>query len=324
MIKRSALASAGLALGATALEEHQKFVIASTPQRNAVFYLPVGESDFRPLLDGTNFKKPEGIAVDQKGYLYIADPLAEKVLRYKLTANGKTLTATDQVTVADYNSRWVAVNGVGTVLLTSQENNEIVKVTSPQINAGDKTPTMLYHGSNTPQVSSPAGIVSDNFYVYFTNLDNGAEAGTVVAALENAPDRVGLTADAAVMASPLSDVADQAYGVCAAGQGNLFFLGQTKYIWGVKSDGGGETVMISDKLAAGRDCAWDGGGTAYVSDRDGGWVYSFPSNMDNLHGSGLTQVARLQDAFGLAVYQSGVVDNLMTILAFVLPCLMLV
>lgn len=306
--------------GAAAVREHQKFIIASTPKRAAVFYLAVGDSDFRPLLDGTHFKQPEGIAVDQHGHLYVADPIAEKVLRYKLTAKGKELTADEETVVADYNSRWVAVNGVGTLLLTSQENNEIAKITAPQIRSGDRTPTTLYSGVNTPSVSTPAAIATDNFYVYFTNLDNGSQFGTLVSAFESAPDRVGIMANAEVVAAPLSDVADQAYGVCAAGQ-NLYFLGQTKDIYAVKADGS-ETVKISDKLEAGRDCAWDGDGTAYVSDRDGGWVYSFPSNMDTFHPTSLTQVARLQDAFGMAVYQSNAVGTVVT-LALMLPLALL-
>ena len=122
------------------------------------------------------------------------------------------------------------------MLLTSQENNEIAKITAPQIRSGDRTPTTLYSGVNTPSVSTPAAIATDNFYVYFTNLDNGSQFGTLVSAFESAPDRVGIMANAEVVAAPLSDVADQAYGVCAAGQ-NLYFLGQTKDIYAVKADG---------------------------------------------------------------------------------------
>ncbi len=69
-----------------------------------------------------------------------------------MTAKGKELTADEETIIADYNSRWVAVNGVGSVLLTSQDDNEIAKLTAPQIRAGDKTPATLYSGVNTPSV----------------------------------------------------------------------------------------------------------------------------------------------------------------------------
>ena len=63
---------------------------------------------------------------------------------------------------------------------------------------------------------------------------------------------------------------NKVYGVCLS-QNNVFYTNTQTFLYGVKKSGGA-IATISDKLLGPRGCAWDGDGTIYVADMEGGKV----------------------------------------------------
>ena len=62
----------------------------------------------------------------------------------------------------------------------------------------------------------------------------------------------------------------QVYGICIAGN-NVYYTDKRTNLYGVKKHGGG-IATISESMKGPRGCAWDGDGTIYVADMEGGKV----------------------------------------------------
>merc|ERR1719498_901406 len=121
----------------------------------------------RPLLD-SGLKSPQGLAVDQvRNKLYVADPDSPKIFMYQLSFSNGVLFTDGKQSVAAQNveSRWVAVDSVGSIFFTDERQNMIQKVSAENILKGNPTPVTLYSGQSVAEVSSPGGIAVDNFHL---------------------------------------------------------------------------------------------------------------------------------------------------------------
>lgn len=279
------------------------FMILSSPMnaRIAWIRLPsngVFESVIPKTLIDTGFQHPQGIAVDAtRKRLYVADPDAQRIYAYQLSIVGTDLVADPRqtVVVSGVESRWVAVDGSGTVFFTDEPNNRILKVPANAVLRGvPATPQVVYTGESVAEVNEPGGLAVDNFNVFWTNKHFGQQAGSLVRGSESPP-----SSDPQSSVTILAKNTVKSYGVCIA-MGNVFFTDSTTSLYGVKKNGGAVTE-VSGLLQRPRGCAWDGDGTLYVADRGAGAVYSLPSNMHIIQPSAVTKAFEFEDAFGLAV-----------------------
>lgn len=303
-----------------------RFVIYSSPDTNQVYYwrapegpwatedapaagtaptgLVAGQAELL-LEGGAEALEPRGLAVDHaRSGLYVACPGTLEIRRYTLVETGggaaqpKLEVGSPTVVVANVRARWVAVDAVGSLFFTREEENAVVKIPADQLidpgsfrlgrsnSAGTyKTEPVvleddaaLYLGSKVPAVSAPGGVAVDNFRVFWTNKVFGTQAGSVVQGFEIPPqaDKTKVT--------PIAANANKVLGVCLSAN-NVYFTDEHVNLYGVKKYGGA-IATISTRMIAPRGCAWDGDGTIYVADyangEQGAKIYSFPANMKAL------------------------------------------
>jgi len=160
----------------------------------------------------------------------------------------------------------------------------------------------LYEGDVTPQVTVPGGVVSDSYRLYWTNMANGSEAGTVCAGrvdpeLPLVGNQSGLSPFPAV---PLTRTMDSAYGI-AKSNTVVFYstnMSGTGSVYGVMDDG--TTMAFVSSLVSPRGLAWDGDSTIYVADEATNRIYSFPAGR-MMSDAPLTLTAVLDAPFGVAL-----------------------
>mmetsp|Transcript_23670 Transcript_23670/g.74419 ORF Transcript_23670/g.74419 Transcript_23670/m.74419 type:complete len:358 (+) Transcript_23670:219-1292(+) len=304
---------------------HTRFLIVSSPRRGQVAYTRISSGgvrggEMKVLIDGAHgLMHPQGLAVDEaRQLLFVADPDARLVLAFGLRFRHGTLSVSAPVVCArDVEARWVAVNGVGTVFISDEQRNEILRMAPlshkmvrwnssassttdmTALNRSTLAPTVIYDGQTMQALSGPGGIATDGFHVYWANKHQGRAVGSIVKAPE-AP-----TANPAGGVQVLAHNSDRSYGVCIA-HSNIFFTQSTSQIYGVKKkrccSAPDEVELVSNRLQTPRGCAFDGDGTVFVADKGANAVYAFAANMQALSGAFLTKAANVEDAFGVAVY----------------------
>jgi sugar lactone lactonase YvrE len=285
------------------------------------------------LKDVDGLAKPIGIAVDHaRNGLYAADYANGKIMRWTLTEDTalQTLSVTSKATEiysGGYVS-WVAVDSIGNVFFSDEDTSTIWKVSAEELIKSDSTeksvfgqgilafslncPGVYTDGKPTPvkvysrdgdhptsEVSGPGGLAVDNFHVFWGNKQLGTQVGSVVKGYETSqPDKVKQPVKIALNT-------ERVYGICIAGN-NVYFTDKRTNIYGVKKHGGG-IATISESMKGPRGCAWDGDGTIYVADMEGGKVKSFPANMLNLAPQKLKDVVvDVMQPMSLAVYETPV------------------
>lgn len=296
---------AALACAAAGLESN-KYLIVSEPHHGKVVYFRIGspaggklDKTIHPLID-SGLKSPQGLAVDQnpgrQSRLFVCDPESRKILSYKLQFNNGVLLTTNVPSIAAQNveSRWVAVDGVGTIYFTDETNNMILKVSGDQVLRGNPTPAVVYSGLEVPQLDAPGGVAVDNFNLFWSNKASGTTIGAVIRGFENPPETNILSS-----VKPIAKNAQKIYGLCLS-QNNVYFTDERFRLFGVKKMGGA-IATVSEQLDQPRGCVWDNDGTVFVADKKGNAVYSFPGNMHTLGHARMTKVVDIDDAFGLAV-----------------------
>eukprot|EP00928_Gymnodinium_smaydae_P054111 TRINITY_DN37941_c0_g1_i1.p1 TRINITY_DN37941_c0_g1~~TRINITY_DN37941_c0_g1_i1.p1 ORF type:complete len:332 (-),score=86.96 TRINITY_DN37941_c0_g1_i1:110-1105(-) len=302
----AAVAVLGL-VGRLALAESPGFLLISAPRQGTVSWVRLPEANVydglepKTLID-SGLKHPQGIAVDQKRkLLYVADPDVQRIYAYELKIEGGTLKAGKRSVLArDAESRWVAVDGVGSVFFSDEPRNRILRVTAEQALRGAGAASEVVHsGQEITQVSEPGGVAVDNFNVYWTNKHFGTQVGSVVRGGEERAETDQGQGGSADVVSVLARNAPKAYGICLA-LGNIYFTAARKSVYGVKKRGG-PVAEVSSQLSSPRGCAFDGDGTVYVADRDQNAVFSFAGNMQKITHAHLTKAFDVEDAFGLAV-----------------------
>jgi len=238
-------------------------------------------------------------------YLLVADPGDDckkmHVYRYALYENMGTFTTGDQqLVMRDKCVRWIAADAQGNLYATNENTNEILKIESANMRAGQLVPpTVLYssQGPNALQVTSPGGIAADAFFLYWSNKVLGSMTGSVVKGMSFMP--AGMAQYPEV--TPIAKNADagQEMGVCIGGE-TIFYTEKNNKLFAVQSQGGA-IALISDSLTDPRGCSWDGDGSVYVTDREGR-IYQFPGTMQHLRNVGkLKRVATMDDPYGIVV-----------------------
>lgn len=296
------------------------YVFISSPTSKLIYYskLPGAMEAARreiPVLktfcdSGCGFLQPTGIAAYNTGkVLLVADPLASAIYGVPIfngAEEGKLVAGKPMPVATGVSSRWVTVDGQGSIFYMDANLNAVLKLDGKSVLAmvaGDtgkaEQPQTLYSVNGPPAipaVNKPRAIVADNFYLYWVNGNNGYNDGTVLRGMETPAD---LHRELEIRALALNAAA--ADGICLAST-NLFYTADGK-VYGMKR-GGGTVTVITDKLVAPAGCAWDGDGSVYVADSDEGKVYSFAGNTPNLYPRGVIHEMDVKGATGVSVYMS--------------------
>lgn len=288
--------------------EPRKFLIISNAVNGTISYTTVSwegnkivTSAVSPLITDALIH-PQGLAVDQyRKRLLVGDPNLNKLVMYELSSNGDTLTAGEQKTVAnDVEVRWVTTDGIGNVYFTDELDNSILKVSAEKVDDADATPQVLYN--NKDLVSSPGGLTTDNFYLYWVNKADGLTTGSVVRApVTGEPASFTSTREVSSAPTALAMNSNKSYGICSA-INMIFYTGNQVNLYGVEAHNDSSPArVLSSKLNTPRGCAWDGAQTMYVADRASGAIYSWPLVNEPSKVS-LTKIMDFNEAFGIAFY----------------------
>jgi len=290
--------------------EAQKYLIVSSPTTHKVSYMKLPENG-APVIGGpepmralvsTGLLVPQGIAVDQyRKKLYVADPDLNKLVAYDLSQSGDALTVGEQQVIVDnIEARWVAVDGVGNVWVTDEGRNSLYKVPAANIESKQlpAVPIKVYSGATSSQMSSPGGVLSDNYFVYWVNKASGTQVGSLI----RGTTEPNITFGGAVQPEvPLANNVMKSYGLCM-GYNKIFYTDETANMFVVPRIGG-TPQQVTNALSEPRGCAFDGDGTVYVADKNYNAVYQFASNAQEFSPSTpLTKAADFQGAFGVSVY----------------------
>jgi DNA-binding beta-propeller fold protein YncE len=290
----------GVAQHVEAYGELRKFLFVSSSDTHQVAYAPLAldkvgaEVKLRTLID-SGLTYPQGLAVDPwRRYLYVADPTLKMLVYYELTPRGedRVYVGDQMVAAKGVEVRWVSVDSLGNVYFTEESTQRIMRVTAANLDAGKTAPELVFEGSSSSMVSAPGGIAIDNYFAFWTNKLNPAQAGTVARSLHAPKSET----------KGLANINAKCYGVCMA-VNNVFFTEETKNVYGLHRNGGKAPVKVSSSFQEPRGCAFDGQNTIYVADKKKNAVYTIPGNMPTLR-ENLTEtlVANMQGAYGVAVF----------------------
>lgn len=291
---------AGLLRHANTEPQIEKFLVISAPKLSkVVYYILTPPARFARPLISRDLETPRGVAVDSKRlHLFVCDPAAARIYFYKLvvTAEGGGRLFTDKrqkIAVNNVEARWVTIDTAGNIFFSNERDNLIQWKSYDEFSRGNPMARTLYDGKAVSAVSSPGGIATDGFNLFWTNKAVGTEYGSVVKGFQELPET-----DVTEAVQPIADNALKVYGLCLAGN-NVFYTEENK-VFGVKKTGGAVGV-VSDIMKQPRGCTYDGDGTVYVADQAGNAVYSMPANLAVVHPEPLEKVLDFADSFGLAM-----------------------
>jgi len=276
-------------------------LVISSPVNGSVGYVRIpphggftGKEKVRPLIT-EGLLNPQGIAIDQKRQqLFVADPDLRQVFLYQLACHGHTLevtSATPQV-VVDAEVRWIALDGLGSVYMTSEADSRLLRLHYQQLLIGDTNPEELYGIDIGHAISAPGGIATDNFNLFWSNKADGQQKGVVW--------RAPVYAGAGTLETQLARNIPKSYGICVAND-HVYYAAEANSVYAIKRDGG-LPVLVGSTFSSPRGCVWDGDGTVYVADRTENAVFSFAG--PEIHpepGQPIKRAVHVEGAFGLAV-----------------------
>jgi len=283
-----------------------RYLIVSVPSEGKIVSHSLGnfEAELHPgskpkdvqvLIGALNF--PMGIAYSkQDSTLYVSDHGDQAIYRFPITfssSNGPLVGAKETV-MQNVETRWLAIHG-NYLFFTDEATNRILRLAK-----GDTWAETVYSAEdsgNPSLVSSPGGIYSDEYYLYWTNKLQGTKHGVVVKGLEH-PPKVEKSKSASLLAKNVN----KAFGVCGS-DSVIYFTNEVGIIYGVKKDGS-DQKEISSELSKTRGCAFSDG-TVYVADQATG-VYAFAGNRSTLRPTGKLQLVQsIVGATGIVVLSSG-------------------
>lgn len=285
--------------------EAPKYLIVSAPSTRRIAYLklpsggPIVAGEQMRTLIATGLSVPQGIAVDQyRKKLYVADPDLNKLVSYDIVHSGDGLTVgAQQVVASGVESRWVTVDGIGNVYFTDEAKNRVYKVSAQSVESGTPTADIIYD-SGSSVISSPGGIATDNFFVYWVNKASGMQVGTLIRATETPNITISPTIPSV---TKMTNNVMKSYGVCLAGR-NIFYTDEQSSMYAVVRTGG-TPKKVTASLQEPRGCAYDGEGTVYVADKSLNAVYQFAANSDAFTtATSIHKAVDFQGAFGVSVY----------------------
>lgn len=293
---------AACASHAHAFKDPRKFVIVSNAAMGKILYgvLPAEGPvlQMNILIDTADgLIHPQGLAVDQKrGLLLVADSGLRKVVSYGLSSSKDTLSVDEQTPVVEnIDTRWVTADGLGNIFFSDEAGNRIMKVSAADAEEGNTSGETLFDQAASASVSAPGGVITDNYFVYWTNKLNGNQVGTIAKALSASTPR-------GPQFATLSSNTPKSYGLCQA-IGQIFYTDESFTLWGVEKSGGAP-VAVTSNLTYPRGCVYDGLGRVLVADRGAGGVFSIPAPMVALAETSVERVADVEEAFGIAVFSA--------------------
>ncbi|CAD7946640.1 unnamed protein product [Amoebophrya sp. A25] len=286
-----------------------RFLLASSPLHSRVSYVALDPlrgttSLIKPLITpGGVVDSPQGICIDgPRNRLYVCDPgsKSKKVFWFELQVRGPAelkVVGQGKAAALQVEPQWCTVDHVGNLFFTDAVGS-IKKVPAEALmGEGVSSPSVveeLYNPNSAPQLSTPAGLTTDNMFLFWGN----SELGTVKGSLGRAPQNNFYTGQTVRIAAN----AEKVYGVCTVGS-ELYFTEEKLKIHAVKKTGG-TIVQVADTFVEPRGCIWDGEGSVFVADRKGGAIYELPTALPNaLPSSTVTKVFNLEDAYGVAVFE---------------------
>lgn len=249
-------------------------------------------------------REPKALALHQQasgvGTLYVADSQAVAIFSYRIQMNEIRLSVGPQRKVlSNLNSAVgaMAVDSFGNLFFSMPEDGAIRMLSASEAAKGGKS-TVVYSAEDA-SVKSPAGLVADNFFLYWANRQGDTSTGIVARAPEQRAG--GSAASVEVLAANADLYQEIAVNVCLA-RDNLFFTGESEYLFAVKI-AGGTIANVSRAFSAPRGCAYDGESTLYVADAGSNAVYSLPANMAALRPlRHTTKVASVEGPDQVAVF----------------------
>jgi len=193
----------------------------------------------------------------------------------------------------------MAVDGYGNLFFTTSEDGAIHTLPASEMAKGSQSTETLY-SAESASVRGPAGIVADGFFLYWANRQGDTTSGVVA----RAPERRTEGSVAPEVLAANSDLYQEiAVNVCLA-RDNLFFTGESEYLFAVKS-AGGMIANVSRAFSAPKGCAYDGESTLYVADAGSNAVYSLPANMAALRPiRHVSKVASVEGPDQIAIFHS--------------------
>jgi len=168
----------------------------------------------------------------------------------------------------------------------------------------------IYEASLNPHVAAPAAIRADNGELFWTNVANGTSAGTVVKALvhpENATGNQPLNLSKPFPAEALTSISAGAYGL-AKTKNAMFFtrngtLPNTGLVSAILLENPTIVLDFVKTITNPRGLAWDHDQTMYVTDKEGGCVWSFPIGR-MMTNAPLEKVVSINGAYDLGILSS--------------------
>lgn len=154
------------ALSQPAVKKAEAEVLPSTGKETYEF---VQQMEFFDL-KGEQIKSPEGICVANSGFVYLADTVNNRVLRF--ASDGRLISewGTKGSELGEFGSpRGIAIDSSGCVYIADRDNNRVQKFTKE----GDFVSRWGSFGTGNGEFKSPAKIAVDNKgYIYVTDSGN--------------------------------------------------------------------------------------------------------------------------------------------------------
>lgn len=302
------------------LAKGKKYLVGTFPNMKQVAYCQLPDNVWRPLVTGS-LTKPTGVAVDMPNKrLYVSDPPEGKIYWYTLgiRPNGQLkLEGVANIAVEGFSAGWMTVNGIGDLYFTGKmvvtppasSYDGVYRQDAQKIAFGNtRSPVEVYGRSNSgnpfPKVWMPSGIAVDSFFIYWGNQDKGLQHGAVV---KGNRQSIGLSE---LSMKSLNQAQDEVRGMCATGMA-IYYLTPSG-VYGVNKGQGTTLTDVNGGLVAGppaddlngvkfdpKSIAWDGDGSAYISDFTAGMVYTVPVMDLNQHN--LTKFVDAPGIHGMAV-----------------------
>lgn len=136
----------------------------------------------------------------------------------------------------------------------------------------------LYQSDANPHIGTPAGLYADGQDLYWVNVQDGTEKGTIVrgSMFPTAPLDESSESGAPTFATEaLSNNSASAFGVTETFSMLLYTAGG-RNVYAVPRSRQGDPVVMTENLEGSRGIVWDGDQTAYVADQEGSAIYSLP------------------------------------------------
>lgn len=276
----------------------EKYLVASFPVLRQVAYVHLPDTVWRPLVIGA-VDQPKGVAVDpQLRRLFVADPPNSVIWWYNLATKDNGLLETiglRHCAVEGFRANYLSVNFGGDLYFTGRSNtssttyDSIYRHDVEKIAIGNSlNPYEVYSRTNTGHKAwVPSGLAVDSFFIYWGNLEDGQEHGSVC----KGPRRnIGVSATNELQVAALNNAVDEVRGLTVTGT-HIFWLspsgvyGMSKTTPYLVSDAAQGLIAVDPGNVSSNSThpwdpssiSWDGDNSLYLTDIANGVIYILPA-----------------------------------------------